>query len=82
MLKFGNSFQTQPSECNEAEDPYVGLTLGWCGKCRVLLFIEHILFCSHSSNATNPPSDFSQWFFLLLKVSVLFLRHFYILTWL
>lgn len=62
MLKFGNLFQAQPSECNDAEDLYLRLTLGWCGKCRVPLFIEQVLFYGPPCNATSPPSEFSLWF--------------------
>lgn len=62
MLKFGNPFQAQPSECNEAEDLYLRLTLGWCRKCGVPLFIDQVLFCGPPCNATSPPSDFSLWF--------------------
>lgn len=62
MLKFGNPFQAQPSEWNEAEDLYLCLTLSWSGKCRVPLFIEQVLFCSRPCNATCPPSAFCQGF--------------------
>lgn len=46
MLKFGNPFQAQPSECNEAEDLYLHLTLGWCGKCRVPVYRAGIILQS------------------------------------